>query len=95
MPHISDSNNHEGMTLSLSHPVCLSTRTLFPPNEHFTCFTTFCLCGNSFLQSQRARALSLGTGLVAGIQRSHCHGLTSISGREPKACFRLLQAEAT
>ena len=31
--------------------------TLFPPRKHFTCFTTFCLCGNSFLQTRRARAL--------------------------------------
>ena len=31
--------------------------TLFPPKKYFTCFTTFCLCGNSFLQTQRARAL--------------------------------------
>ena len=29
--------------LSLSPPMCLSTRTCFPPNKHFTCFTTFCL----------------------------------------------------
>lgn len=36
--------------------------TLFPPNEHFTCFTTFSLYGNSFLQL-RARALSLTTDL--------------------------------
>ena len=25
--------------------------TLFPPNKYLTCFTIFCLCGNSFLQS--------------------------------------------
>ena len=49
---------------SLSKPalVSLFTRTLFPPNKDFTCFTTFCLCGNSFVQSQCARALSLTTG---------------------------------
>ena len=29
MPHKSDSNYHEGTTLSLNPPVCLSTRTLF------------------------------------------------------------------
>ena len=39
--------------------------SLFPPNKYFICFTTFYLCGNSFLQSWRARALSLTTGLVA------------------------------
>ena len=37
----SDSNYHEGATVSLSLHVCLSTRTIFPPNKHFTCFTTF------------------------------------------------------
>ena len=42
-----------------------------------------------------ARALSLTTGLVARIQRSHCCGPTSISGQEPKPCFKPLQAEAT
>ena len=30
--------------------------TLLPPNKYFTCLTTFHLCGNSFLQSQRIRA---------------------------------------
>ena len=40
--------------------------TLFIPNKDPTCFTTFSLCGNSFLQSQRARALSLTADLVAG-----------------------------
>ena len=51
----------------------------------------------------QARALSLATGshgLVARIQCSHCHGLTSISGlhslaRELKSCSKPLQAEAT
>ena len=47
---------------------------------HF-CFTTFHLCGNSILQSQRAWALSLTTGLLVRIQtrprslvgnQSHC-----------------------
>ena len=95
MPHISDLNYHKGTTLSLSPPVCLSTCILFPPNKHFTCFTTFHLCGNSFLQSRRARTLSLATGLVARIQHSHCHGPTSISGWEPKPCFKSLQAKAT
>ena len=63
-------------------------------NKYFTCFTTFCSCGNS-LQSRKARVLSLITSLVTGIQHSHCHGPTSISSREPKPCFKLLQGEAT
>ena len=32
--------------------------TLFPLNKYFTYFTTVRLCGNSFLYSQRARALA-------------------------------------
>ena len=38
-------------------------RTLFPPNKYFTCFTTLHLCGNSFLQSLRAKALVTGLAL--------------------------------
>ena len=44
-----------------------------PPAAHFTSFTTLHLCGKSFLQSQRARALSLTSGLVARIQLSQCN----------------------
>ena len=36
----------------------------FPPNKHFSYFTTFPLYGNSFLQSQRARTSSLTTALA-------------------------------
>ena len=45
---------------------CVYLHVLYslPPNKLFTCFTAFHLCGNSFLQSQRARALSLITGLL-------------------------------
>ena len=47
--------------LSFSELACiLPTRTVvFPPNNHFTCFTTFVFMGLCFLQSRRARALSL------------------------------------
>ena len=42
------------------HP-CVYPHILYPffllISKHFTCFITFCLCGNSFLQSQRARTL--------------------------------------
>ena len=83
MSRNSDLNYHKGVTLS-EPTVCLSTVTvLFPPNEH--CFTAFPLCGNSFLQRRRARALSPATGLVARIQL--CHSMTS--GAET-----LLQASA-
>ena len=84
------------MTLSLNSPVCLFTRTLFPPNKQLYWFYSFpSLCGNSFLSSQRARALSLVPGgLVARIQGSHCLGLTSASGRDLKSCFEPLQSKA-
>ena len=60
MPHMSHLNYHEGMTPSLSLPLCLSTRTLFPPKEDFTCFTTFSFFVEiNFLQS------CMGQGLVA------------------------------
>ena len=39
--------------------------------------------------------LSLTTGLLAKDRCSHPCGLTSISGREPKSCFKSLKAEAT
>ena len=51
--------------------------------------------GILLLQSHRARALSLTTGLVPRILCSHHHDPTSITGREPKPCFKPLQAEAT
>ena len=51
--------------------------------------------GILFLQSLRTGAMSLTTGLVARIQCSHLHNLTSISGGELKPHFKPLQAEAT
>ena len=84
--------------LSLSPPMCLSTCTglFFPVNKYFICFTTFCLVGILFLQSWRARTLSLTSGCpVARIWCSHYHDLTSISGQELKPCFKLLWIEAT
>ena len=47
--------------------------------------------GIRFLQSKRARALSLTTGVMVRIC-SHCHNMTSVSGLELKPCFRLSQA---
>ena len=88
MPHIRHLNYNKGVTLALSLPRCVST--LLPPSKYLTYFTTFCLCGNSFLQSQRTRALSLATGLVARIQTSHCHGPTSPSAAA--AAAKLLQS---
>ena len=59
--------------LSLSLPVCLSAHTGLFFLLTNTGFTTFHLCANSFLQSQRARALSSTSGLVARIWYSHRH----------------------
>ena len=83
---------------SLSEPayVCLFTSTLFHPDKHFTCFTAFCFfVGIHVYKADGPGALSLATSLVARIQCSYCRGLTSISDREPKSCFKLLQAEVT
>ena len=70
---------------SLSLPMCLSTSTPFPPNEHFTRFTTFhVFVGIHFYKANKPRALSpplIPGGLVSGIQHSHCRGMTSISGQ--------------
>ena len=70
MPHISDLNCHKDVTLPLSPPMCLST-----------CVVLFLLLINTllisllsvfgrilYLQSWRARTLSLTRGLVARIQ---------------------------
>ena len=58
-------------------------------------FTTFCLCDNYFLQRQRASALSMTTGLVLRIRCFYRRDPTSISGCEPKPCFKALHATAT
>ena len=83
--------------LSLSPPLCLCTCTLFPPNKHLTCFTTFCL----YVEIHFCTAEGPGpchrplvpSGLVARIQCSHCPGLTSVSGLELKSIFKPLQAK--
>ena len=99
MLHKSYLNYHKGKTrgLSLWAHLCVFPHiwTIFPPSKYFTCFTTFCLYGNSFLQSQRARALSLTTGLVGRISCFHCYNPPQSLARKPKAHFKLLQVEAT
>ena len=51
---------------------------------------------NSFLQRSWARVWPLVPGgLVARILHSHCHGLTSVSGRELKPYFKPPQSRAT
>ena len=97
MPHISDSNYHEGATLSLSPPVCAYSHVLFfPPNKHFTCFTTFRLFVEIYFYKADGPELChwplVPGGLMARIQRSQCRGLTSASGWRTEI---LLQAKAT
>ena len=90
----SDLNYHEDWTLTLSPPVWTCPLLLF-----LLINTLLSLLSVSvrilFLQSQRARAWSLTTGLVARIQLSHRGDLTSISGWKLKPYFKPLQARAT
>ena len=97
MPHVSDSNYHEGRTLSVSPPMCAYPHVLFflLVNTLLASLLSVSLWKFIFSKAVWARASSLGTGLVARIQCSLCHDLTSASGREPKSCLKLLQAEAT
>ena len=93
MPHKSNSNYHKGETqrlcLSPSPLMCPSTRiVIFSSTKYFISFSTICLCGNSFLQSQRPGSLSLTTSLVA---RIWCFQPSPASGWEPKPCSKLLQ----
>ena len=54
----------EGVSLSLSSPVCLFTFTLLSPDKHFTCFTTFHFFMEiDFLQSCTGQALVTGQAL--------------------------------
>ena len=95
MPHTSDLNHHKGTTLPLIPPGVYTHTVLFLSDKYLTCFYTFHLNGNSFLQSQRARALSLTTGLVVRIGCAYCLDLASVSGWESKPCFKALQAKVT
>ena len=61
LPH---GHNSGIFSLSCAHVSVHMYCTLFPPNKHFTHFTTFPLRGNSFLQSGRPGPLLLTTGLV-------------------------------
>ena len=80
------------LSLSLSMcPVSTCTVLFFPPKTLLSLY----FVGILLLQSQRARALSLSTGLAAGVWRSHHGDPTSISGYELKPHFKLLQAETT
>ena len=91
MPHINDLNYHNSLTLLVC--LCLFTHTIFPPNKYFTCFTSFHICRSSFLQNQRAKALSLTTLLVARVQQARWHDTISISGQRTEnpasSCWKL------
>lgn len=67
MPHKNGCHKvTKGLSLSLHmsiHTYC----TLFSLLINFTCFTIFCLCGNSFLQSWGPGPLSLTPGWLARI----------------------------
>ena len=56
------------------------TLFFFPPLDKYFVSLLFIFVGIIFLQSWRARALSLSTGLVARIWCSHFQELTSVSG---------------
>ena len=91
MPHLSDLNYHQHMTLWVRPCVSIHKYSFFSLliNTLFYYFPS--LCGNSFLQSCWARGLSLATvpgALVVRIYRSHCCSLTSISGWETEILFQ-------
>ena len=80
---------HNSGTLPESAHVSIHTYYTLFLNKYFTCFTTFHLCGNSFLQSQRARALVTDTGLMARIWCFHHSDPASTSGWSPTpSCCR-------
>lgn len=76
-----DSLSPSKLTHVSIHTYCI----LFPQNKYFTHFTTFCLCGNSFVQNRIARACSLTPSLGARIWGSHCPNLASVSGQGTEA----------
>lgn len=63
--------------------VCLCTRTLFPPNKCFTCFTSFGFSVEIHFLEMNPNG------------QDSALGLTSISGQKPKSCFKSLHVEAT
>ena len=96
MPQRSNLNCHEGAAQRFSESAHVSIQkycTLFPPNEDFTCFTISIFVGILFLQSQRARAFSLTTGLMSGFGPLTAMTRPQSLDREPKPHFNLLQAE--
>ena len=90
IPHESSSNSHQGMTQLLSLPLSESAHV----SIHMYCVLFLPLINTSpasllsifmeilFCKAEGPGPLSLATGLVARIQRSHRHDPTSISGCE-------------
>ena len=84
------------VTFLLSLPVCLSTCTvIFFLLITWLAFTAFHLCGNSFLQSLRARAHVTDHGLEARIWCFHFCNPALNSGWEPKPHSKPSQFEVT
>ena len=87
-------------SLSLSWPTCACSHALF-----FLLMNTWLVSLLSVSLREFSSTKSMGQGachwplvpggLMARIQCSHCHGLTSVSGREPKSCFKPLQAKTS
>ena len=90
------------MKVALSEPACVCLSNVFIPfNKHLTCFTTFCLCWDPFLQSRQDRAWSVATGLCGLVVRIQgLSGEDSVAWlqslvRELRSCFKppkILQA---
>ena len=79
---------------SLPKSTHVSTHTygaFFPLDEYSTWFTTFCLCGNSFLQRQKPGPLLLTTGLVARIWCSHRRDAAQSLAGNPSPAQRFLR----
>ena len=99
MPHTSNSNCHKvWLRDSCSESAYISIHMyyiLFPLNKHFTYFTAFCLCENSFCKAKGPGPLSLTSGLVARIWCFLWCSPVSVSGWEPKPRSKMLRAEAT
>ena len=78
-------------TQELSLCVCLCAYPYvlfaFPVNKYLTCLTTFCLYGNSFLQSLRARRLSLTTDLGSGTLTSVTRPQSLAGNQSPTSSY--------
>ena len=93
----SDSDYHKG--IARSPLVCVSTRSLFPPNRHFTRFTALSLSMEIHFYTAGGpgpcpRPLAPGA-LAAGVRGSRRCSLSSVSGQELKTSPKPPQAGAT